>query len=340
MTTKRTTKMKLGFFSRIILLLVIIVICGSWGFLVHRTVNQLAVYELPEQMRYFFYKNRDYLVKEAPGPDMRRNSDPAEGPRHFIDIEAYGDSAAWKMPLHEEDAIRKYSFDTLKRYGYVPYEVLRMKGLLTAAFRKGDKDSILFYAADLGHYIGDANVPLHTTTNYDGQLSGQKGLHNLWESTIPDLEFSHYNFTDGHSAHYLSDPASAIWGAVRRSYSLLKDVFDQEKEVSKQFTDSTKYHMIMYYGRRTRAYTAAFAEAYNARLGHTVNDQLLHSADLIADFWYTAWVDAGSPVLNGSLSAEATQKDKQEYEDEYKAYKENKLLEKGLLLSRQPGVKD
>lgn len=333
--TRRTLKMKLRIFSRIAAPLFIILSCCSWGFLVHRTVNQLAIYQLPEQMRFFFYKNRDYLVKEAPGPDMRRNSDPSEPPRHFIDLEAYGDSAAWKMPLHEAEAIRIYSFDTLKKYGYVPYQVLREAALLTGSFRRGNRDSILFYAADLGHYVGDANVPLHTSVNYDGQMSGQKGLHNLWESTIPELEFSHYSFNDGHKARYLPDPAAAIWEAVRNSHSLLKEIFEQEKELSKQFTDSAKYHMIMYYGKQTRAYTPAFAEAYNARLGNTINEQLLRSADLIADFWFTAWINAGKPDLDALLAPAPDGKDQQDLDEEYKAYKDNRLLEKNLLLSRQ-----
>ena len=41
---------------------------------------------------------------------------------------------------------------------------------LTSAFKSKNKDSILFYAADLGHYVGDLHVPLHITNNYDGQL--------------------------------------------------------------------------------------------------------------------------------------------------------------------------
>ncbi len=338
--TRRNANHKFPVLYRLLALLFLLLYCCSWGFLVHRTVNQLALYQLPEQMRLFFYKNKDYLVKEAPGPDMRRNSDPAEGPRHFIDLEAYGDSAAWKMPLHAEDAIRIYNFDTLKKYGYLPYQVQWESAMLTTAMRKGNRDSILYYAADLGHYIGDANVPLHTTVNYDGQLTNQKGLHNLWESTIPDLELAHYSLNDGHRARYLLDPAAAIWDAVRHSHSLLKDVFEQEKEASKQFTDSTKYHMIMYYGRQTRAYTPAFAEAYNARLGNTVNGQLLRSADLIADFWFTAWVDAGKPALEPLLNTPPGDKDVQECDAETNVYKENRLLEKNLLLSRQPGQKD
>jgi hypothetical protein len=216
----------------------------------------------------------------------------------------------------------------------VPYQVQREAALLTASFRKGDRDSIVFYAADLGHYIADANVPLHTTVNYDGQLTNQKGLHNLWESTVPELERAHYNLYDGHKARYLSDPATAIWEAVRHSHDLLKELFAQEKEASKQFTDSTKYHIIMYYGRQTRAYTSAFAEVYQARLGNTINEQLLHSADLIADFWFTAWTDAGKPDLDTLLAMSPVAKDRKELEQEVDLYKANMLLEKTLLLSQ------
>ena len=90
-------------------------------------------------------------------------------------------------------AVEKYSWDTLKKYGYVPYQILIEDSLLVNALKQKNADSIFFYAVDLAHYIEDANVPLHTTNNYDGQLTNQKGLHALWESTIPELELSDYN---------------------------------------------------------------------------------------------------------------------------------------------------
>src|ERR1043165_6563782 len=89
-----------------LLLLLILITAGSWGFLVHRTTNQLAVYEMPSSMRQFFYKNMNYLVYNAPRPDLRRSTDSAEAAKHFIDLEMYGDSAAWKMSLHWDDAVK------------------------------------------------------------------------------------------------------------------------------------------------------------------------------------------------------------------------------------------
>ena len=157
---------------------------SSWGFLIHKTVHQLAVYELPKSIQPFFYKNIEKLVYDAPRPDIRRNKDSTEATKHFIDLEAYGKNSANEMPTNWKEAVKKYSRDTLLKYGYVPYHVLQMKEKLTEAFRSQNKDSILFYAADIGHYIADANVPLHTTINYDGQLTDQKGLHSLCASII------------------------------------------------------------------------------------------------------------------------------------------------------------
>src|SRR5688500_11345100 len=96
--------------------LTLFVLCTGWGFLVHRTINQLVVYQLPKSMLPFFYANMGYIVKNSIRPDRRRSFDSTEAPKHFIDAEMYGDSALWKMPRNWEDAVRKFSEDTLKKY--------------------------------------------------------------------------------------------------------------------------------------------------------------------------------------------------------------------------------
>jgi hypothetical protein len=312
-----------------------IVFFGSWGFLVHRTLNQVAVYQLPKQMQPFFYENMDYIVKHSIRPDQRRNLDSTEAPKHFIDLEAFGDSAAWKMPLHWSEAINIFSKDSLIKYGYVPYWIIIMKEKLTNAFRNGNRDSILFYAADLGHYIGDANVPLHTTLNFDGQLTGQRGLHALWENVIPEIELSQYQLYNAHKAKYLKQPEVAMWEAIRRAHLLLNDLLEKERIITKQFTDSTKYRIQKRNGREVRYYTSAFAKAYAATLAPTINDQLLHSSNLMADFWYTSWVDAGQPELNALLKTSFTKAKKKKIRSERKAFKKGKLLEQNLLIAKR-----
>ncbi len=322
-------------FIRSVLIITTIFLLSSWGFLVHRTIHQLAVYELPAEMRPFFYKNMKYLVDNAGRPDQRRNEDSTEATKHFIDLEAFGDSAAWKMPTTWQEAVKIYSKDSLLKYGYVPYHIITMKNKLTGAFRSGNKDSILFYATDMAHYIGDANVPLHTSLNYDGQLTNQHGLHSLWESMIPEIEIEKYNLYSHRKASYLSDPAKTVWNCIRRANSLLPGVFSKEIEASNGFTNSTKFRIQIRRGKEVKSYTSAFAKAYSKLLGQTINDQLLYSASMIADFWYTAWVDAGKPDLSKYMSIPFEKKDKSALKVELKTWKNGALIQKGLLLSKK-----
>ncbi|MBY0480222.1 MAG: hypothetical protein K2Q21_02605 [Chitinophagaceae bacterium] len=312
---------------------------SSWGFLVHKTVHQLAVYELPKSIQPFFYKNMGKLVYDAPRPDIRRNTDSTEATKHFIDLEAYGNNSVNEMPIHWKDAVKKYSKDSLLKYGYVPYHVIYMKGKLTEAFRLQNKDSILFYAADLGHYIADANVPLHTTINYDGQLTAQVGLHGLWESMIPEIEIANYDLYSKHHATYLRKPDEAIWKAVRRAAALLPELFAKEKETSASFSDAQKYRIQMRRGKEYKSYTSEFAKAYAASLKNSINQQLIFSANLIADFYYTAWVDAGKPDLS-DINREYSEADKSQLKEDLQSYKQNQLLPTQKLMAKKTVLKE
>lgn len=318
--------------TNLLFLVAILLLLSSWGFLVHRTVHQLAIYQLPKSMRHFFYNNMDSLVSNAPRPDMRVSTDSTEGPKHYIDFELLGDSALWKMPLTKAEAISQYGMDSLVHTGYLPYHIETMLELLTNAFRNKNKDSILFYATDLGHYIGDAHVPLHTTENYDGQMTNQKGLHSLWETLVPVVSLDSFQLYRKHKARYLRQPAIALREALQRSNSLLQEVFNEEREISKGFIDSLKYRVQIRNGKESRSYSTAFAQAYGNRLGKSINEQLIRSAALIADYWYTAWINAGKPDLS---ALESKPFNKAAYNKEYQAYKMNILIEKSMLISKR-----
>lgn len=307
--------------------------CNSWGFLAHRTIHQLAVYELPKPMQQFFYRHMDSIVRHSVRPDLRRSQDPAEASRHYINLELFGPGAVHRMPLQWEEATRLYPKDSLLKYGYVPYYVIMMKDKLTHAFRQGLADSVLFYATDLAHYIADAHVPLHTTSNYDGQLTGQRGLHSLWESLIPELELTGYRLSSRHKAGYLREPHKAIWDAVRHAHSLVPDLLEKERQASVGLADAVKYRVQVRNGREYRSYTKTFAKAYSRLLGNTVNDQLLRSADLIADFWYTCWVDAGKPDVSSWIVPGFSKADKAAWKKELKSFRKNRLVSRELLRS-------
>ncbi|GAA4347990.1 hypothetical protein GCM10023185_03490 [Hymenobacter saemangeumensis] len=288
----------------------------GWGFFGHRLLNRLAVYTLPPAMVGFFKANIDYLTVNATRPDSRRVVVPGEAPRHFIDVDRYGDSAAYRLPRRYADAIARYGEDSLLKHGIVPWHVVSMKNQLTAAFRDRDTDRILRLSADMGHYVADACVPLHTTRNYNGQLTGQKGIHGLWESRLPELLSADYDLFTG-SALYLENPTDVIWNAVIRSNAAVDSVLRFEKEVTARFPEDQKFGYEQRGSATVRAYSRDFSREYHRRLNGQVERQMRYAVRLIGSFWYTCWVDAGSPDLS-KMTRTASETEKQRLEREAK----------------------
>ncbi|OGX82795.1 S1/P1 Nuclease [Hymenobacter lapidarius] len=269
----------------------------AWGFFGHRLLNRLAVYTLPPGMVGFYKANIDYLTANATRPDSRRTVVPGEAPKHFLDVDRYGDSAEYKMPRKYADAVARYTEDSLLQHGIVPWNVVAMKNQLTAAFKDRDTDRILRLSADMGHYIADACVPLHTTRNYNGQFTGQRGIHSLWESRLPELLSSDYDLFSG-KAKYIENPTDAIWGAVIRSHAAVDSVLRFEKELTAQYAQDQKFGYEQRGTQTIRTYSREFSRAYHARLNGQVERQMRYAAALIGNFWFTCWVDGGSPDLS------------------------------------------
>lgn len=267
----------------------------TWGFYAHKQINRLAVFTLPPEMLGFYKKNIGYLTEAAVNPDKRRYAVEGEAARHYIDLDHYGDSALELMPRYWEQAVRLYTDDTLQAYGIVPWHINRTYYQLREAFLLKDPDRILRLSADIGHYIADAHVPLHTTENYDGQLSGQVGIHAFWESRLPELFATNYNFFVGR-ASYLKNPQLAAWNAVTSAHQALDSVFVFERELSRQM--GRKRYSFETKGRQTeRVYSREYAAAYHSALAGMVERQMRAAIKTTGDFWYTAWVDAGQPAL-------------------------------------------
>jgi hypothetical protein len=329
--------------KKITLLAAALLVCSAlsygWGFFGHKVVHQLAIYNLPKQLQGFYFKHQDYIVSKSVRPDERRNDDPAEAPRHYIDIDVYGEEAVNTMPEAWEAAAARYTADTLLKYGIVPWHVVVMQERLTNAFKQKNVDSILYYSADLGHYIADAHVPLHTTVNYDGQLTQQKGMHSLWESKLPELFAQTYKL-EAEKAQYLPDAEKQIWKVVRHTFSLIPNTLDYEREVSQRFTNDTKYEQVERYGKMRQYYTDAFAKAYQEKLGPMVEQQMSAAAQQVANFWYTAWVDGGKPDMEKLMYQQLTKAEKKQLKLEKKAFKRGQLFEKDLVIAAQKEEKD
>jgi hypothetical protein len=288
----------------------------AWGFFGHRLLNRLAVYTLPPGMIGFYKANIEYLTVNATRPDSRRTIVPDEAPKHFLDVDRYGDSAEYKLPRKYADAVARYGEDSLQRHGIVPWNVVSMKNQLTAAFKAKDTDRILRLSADMGHYVADACVPLHTTKNYNGQLTGQRGIHGLWESRLPELLSADYDLFTG-KAEYLPNPTNAIWAAVIRSHAAVDSVLVFERQLTAQTSGDQKFGYEQRGNNTVRTYSREFSRAYHARLNGQVERQMRYAAALIGDFWFTCWVDGGSPDLS-QLPRTPSESEKQRLEREAK----------------------
>jgi hypothetical protein len=294
----------------------------AWGFFGHKRINRMAVFTLPPEMLGFYKYHIEYITEHAVDPDKRRYAVDGEAPRHYIDIDHYavGDISPFDLvPRPWFKAVEKYTEDTLQAYGIVPWYLDVMVNKLTHAFKTKNVDLILKYSADLGHYVGDAHVPLHTTKNYNGQLSNQYGIHGLWESRLPELFAENYDYFVG-KASYVKNVIDYAWDVVYASHMCVDSVLRIEKELTAEMPEDAKYVYETRGATTMRNYSKEFSKLYHLRLNQMVERRLKASILGVGSMWYTAWVNAGQPDLNALINTKPTaelDKEKEELEEKY-----------------------
>ena len=271
----------------------------KWGFFGHKRINRIATFTLPPEMFGFYKEHIEYLTEHAVDPDKRRYAMEGEAQRHYIDIDHYakhGEDPFDVVPVRWTDAVDKLTEDTLQAYGIVPWHIMVMKQRLQKAFERKNVDLILKYSADIGHYIGDAHVPLHTTENYNGQLTDQKGIHGLWESRLVEINYENYDYFVGKAEH-LSDLQDHIWKVVKASHYALDSVFQMEIDVTNDMSSDMKYSFEQRGATTVSVYSYEFSQEYHRRMNGMVERRLQAAIGTVGSVWYTAWVDAGQPDL-------------------------------------------
>ncbi len=275
----------------------------KWGFYGHQKINRIAVFTLPPSMFTFYKEHLEFLTEHAVDPDKRRYAMEGEAQCHYIDIDHYyADSmnVFEIIPRRWKDAVTKYTEDTLQKYGIVPWHIQSMKYRLQKAFEENNLDLILKYSAEIGHYVSDAHVPLHTTENYNGQLTGQKGIHGLWESRIVELNAENYDYFVGKS-QYIPSIIDCAWNSIIESHAALDSVFKLEKQVTKDFPSDKKYSFETRGSITSQVYSFEFCQEYNKRMNGMVERRMRKAIFTVGSIWYSAWVDAGQPNLNNLL---------------------------------------
>ena len=164
----------------------------AWGLDVHRYITGRAIDLLPPEIKPFYEKHRAFIVERSVDPDLWRTAGwGEEPPRHFVDLDAYGPPPFGALPREYDRAVESFGRDFVERNGTLPWRASEIHGLLRRNFELQKKgvpgyslENIKFYSAILAHYVEDGHVPLHAVVNYDGQVTGQHGIHGRWESEL------------------------------------------------------------------------------------------------------------------------------------------------------------
>lgn len=309
---------------KVFALLFCMIFLTSWGFYAHKRIARLAVFTLPSEMIGFYKSNIKFITENAVNPDKRRYVDSLEAHKHYLDADHFGPSPFDSIPVKWKDAVNKYSQDTLRAFGTVPWEIERTYNKLVKAFENRDSSAIIRISADLSHYIADAHVPLHTTENYNGQLTGQLGIHSFWESRLPELYANSYDYFVG-KAYFIDHPLTEAWKIVKNTFSLVDSTLAIEKRVNKSFPSDRKYSYSERNGKVIKQYSEEYSRAYHDALSGMVETQIKKAILATGCFWYSAWVEAGQPDLKNISRKDVDMQEQKETESEHQLYLEGKV---------------
>jgi hypothetical protein len=263
---------------------------NAWGFEAHKFIVARAIDILPEPLRPFFEANRAFIVERAIDPDLWRNAGfTEEPPNHFLDFDAYGPYPFKDLPRNYDDALRKHGLDKLKQNGLLPWRTYEIAGRLVRGFEALHKNGqyaesdIRFFSAIIGHYVADAHVPLHAVLNYNGQLTGQTGIHYRWEGELFVRYEKQIALKPG-ALKSIANERDYIFETLLESSQLADDVLAADKRaIGNRDVYDDQY------------FATLFAET-RPMLEKRLNDAITGVASIIT----RAWEQAGKPTLTAN----------------------------------------
>jgi hypothetical protein len=278
----------------------------AWGRYGHQLINELADNALPADVPAFLRDGgaRDSFIYYAPEPDrwgspLEPELKTAQEPDHFLSME-WSDMLP-SMPRDRYDYVRALAIlqaahpaMTLKAedVGTQPYQTNELWQRLRSSMReyrqliatnqdtKPVEAEIVFLAGWMGHYVGDAAQPLHTSYRYNGWLGDnpagyttERHIHSQFEST-----FVQANIRIIDVAPLIPAKASVIDNVfddylvyLRQSHSMYEQIYKFEKAGALNGTGTPE----------SRQFAAQC---------------LGRGASKLRDLIYTAWVRSGDPL--------------------------------------------
>jgi hypothetical protein len=259
----------------------------AWGLEAHKFIVSQAIDLLPGEIRPFFEANRAFIVERAIDPDLWRNAGFAEEPpNHFLDLDAYGPYPFKNLPRDYDAALKKFGKETLDRNGRVPWRTSEIAGRLIRAFEglpqqiQYARSDVTFFSAVIGHYVADANVPLHSVLNYDGQLTGQHGVHYRWESDL-FVRYQNQLSLETGPLKSIQNERDFIFETLLESFQLAPAVLAADKEaIGKQDVYDDRYFDVFF-----------------AKTKPILEKRLSDAMTAVASVITSAWEQAGRPAL-------------------------------------------
>jgi hypothetical protein len=247
----------------------------AWGWQTHRYINENAVDYLSPEME-FFQEFKEYLRQHSTDPD----TDDLPGYYHYIDIDYYTEFFEETFPHDWDDAVDQYGYDIIIDNGIVPWVIEQWTDSLTILMNDGDWDTVWQLAAELGHYVADSHEPLHLTLNYNGQLTGNYGIHSRYETQMINPHLSELPLPDS-TSNYWSSVIDSVFRYIEEIYPYVNEIIAADDLAAAQDPNynSTYYNIL-------------WEELDSLTIS------VLHCAIIdLASIWQTAWINAGSPTL-------------------------------------------
>ena len=264
---------------------------AAWGFEAHRFIADRMIAMLPAELRPLFEKRRAFIVERAIDPDLWRNVGwEDEPPNHFVDMDhpLFGPYPFEGLPRDYSDAVQKFGKDLVDQQGRLPWRTAEFYGRLQREFESLKRqpppgyalDNIALYSAVLVHYVADGHVPLHAVTNYNGQLSGQTGVHSRWESELFERNRSTLKIAPT-PVKPVTNPRDFMFDTLLASNRAAANVLESDKHAAE--------------GRELYddGYFAAFAKGTLPTLEKRLNESIASAAAAITG----AWEQAGKPAV-------------------------------------------
>jgi hypothetical protein len=255
----------------------------TWGSVAHRYIASRYSQHLPahiDGLRLYDSVVYDHVND----PDARKSYTPGEAERHYIDIDYYPEFFSGTLPRERSELEALHGAATVFSMGVLPWAVTEVVDSLTRRFQAQQWSAAALMIADLCHYVGDATQPLHVTLNYNGQLTGNTGIHSRYESTMISTYLGQLATPPMDVTDYAS-PLDAIFDAIEVSWAGVAPILAADntaKAASGGSYNSTYYASLW---NSTRVLT---------------QQQLDAATVMTASYVLTAWQDAGRPTVPGS----------------------------------------